>query len=95
MAINYTAFGQLIGPDGQVAAQHDAQPLNGFVPTSLWYPGQTFIDHYTLTVPVDAAPGDYPLHIGLYDLATLTRLPMSRDGAPSGDSVVVATVKVE
>ena len=95
MAINYTAFGQLIGPDGQVAAQHDAQPLAGFVPTSLWYGGQTFIDPYTLTVPAAAAPGDYPLHIGLYDLATLTRLPMSRDGAPSGDSVVIATVKVE
>lgn len=95
MTVNYTAFGQLIAPAGQVAAQRDAQPLDGFVPTSLWYPGQRFVDHYTLTVPADAPPGDYPLHIGLYDLATLTRLPMSRDGASSGDSVVVATVKVE
>jgi len=95
MTVNYTAFGQLLAPDGQVAAQRDAQPLDGFVPTALWYPGQRFVDQYTLTVPTTAASGSYPLHVGLYDLATLTRLSMSRAGAPSGDSVVVATVRVE
>lgn len=95
MAIDYTAFGHLVGPDGQLATQHDQQPMGGFVPTSLWYPGQVFIDEYSLEIPTTALAGDYPLHMGMYDLATVTRLPISRDGVAVGDSVVAAVLNVE
>ena len=94
MGVDYTAFGHLVGPDGQLAAQMDRQPLAGFVPTSLWYPGQIFVDDYPLTIPETAQPGEYPLHVGMYDLATVTRLPITRDGEIVGDSVVGAVLQV-
>ncbi len=94
MAVDYTAFGHLVGPDGQLATQHDQQPLAGFVPTTLWYPGQIFVDAYELTLPTGSAAGDYLLHMGMYDLATLTRLPIMRAGEAAGDSVVAAVVRV-
>ncbi len=94
MTVDYTAFGHLVGPGGQLATQHDRQPLAGFVPTSLWYPGQIFVDEYRLTLPATAMPGDYPLHMGMYDLATVTRLPVTRAGESTGDSVVATVLQV-
>lgn len=94
MTIDYTAFGHLVGPDGQLATQVDHLPLDGFVPTSLWYPGQIFVDRYTLTIPETAQPGIYPLHMGVYDLATVERLPITRAGEAVGDSVVAVVLEV-
>jgi len=95
MAIDYTAFGHLVGPDGQLAIQHDQQPMAGFVPTTRWYPGQIFVDVYSLEIPATTIAGDYSLHMGMYDLATVARLPIRRDGIAIGDSVVAAVITVE
>jgi hypothetical protein len=94
MAVDYTAFGHLVGPDGQVATQQDQPPLAGFVPTTRWYPGQIFVDEYVLTLPAAAAPGAYTLHMGMYDPATVTRLPITRSGEVAGDAVVAGEVVV-
>ncbi|MCB0062800.1 MAG: hypothetical protein KDE19_11815, partial [Caldilineaceae bacterium] len=95
MDVDYTAFGHLVGPDGQLATQMDHQPLDGFVPTSIWYPGQIFVDAYPLTLPETALPGQYWLHMGMYDLETMTRLPITREGEAAGDSVVVVGLTLE
>ena len=95
MYTDYTAFVQVFGPDGQMAAQHDQQPLSGFIPTSYWPPRQVIVDDYALTLPAGAPPGNYQIIVGLYDLATMNRLPLSRDGEAAGDSVVAATFSVQ
>ena len=95
MYTDYTAFVHLIGPDGNMVAQWDQRPLNGFLPTSYWPPRQVIADDYQIAIPADAPPGDYRLEVGLYDLATMARLPVTRGGEPAGDSVVAATVPVE
>ena len=95
MTINYTAFAHLVGPDGTLIAQQDNPPLNGFVPTRLWYPGQGFVDDYTIDIPPDAPAGAYRLHIGLYDPKTGDRLAITRDGEAAGDSVVVLEIRIE
>jgi hypothetical protein len=93
-ATDYTAFVHLVGPDGALVAQMDKPPLQGFLPTSSWYPGQRVTDDFTLTLPADAAPGAYTLQTGFYDPMTLTRLPISQDGQSLGDAFVVGTVQV-
>jgi 4-amino-4-deoxy-L-arabinose transferase-like glycosyltransferase len=93
-ATDYTAFVHLVGPDGALVAQMDKPPLQGFLPTSTWYPGQRVTDDFTLTLPADAAPGAYTLYTGFYDPMTLTRLPILQDGQSMGDTFVVGTVKV-
>ena len=91
---DYTGFVHLVGADGLIA-QHDQPPLAGFLPTSHWSSGLALADDYTFEIPADTPPGAYPLHAGLYDLDTLERLPITRDGELVGDSMVIATVTVE
>jgi hypothetical protein len=79
---NYSVFLHLVpeGEEGPVA-QADGSPASSSRPTLTWSDateliiGQTF----TITVPEDAPPGLYDLHVGLYDYATGQRL-MTKDG---------------
>ena len=91
---DYTAFVHVVGPDGTPLVQGDSQPMHGFLPTSYWPPRQRIADAYALTLPADAPPGDYRVLVGWYDLATLTRLPLTQAGAPIGDAYTVATFTV-
>lgn len=72
---NYTVFVQLLGPDG-VLAQYDAEPQGGEYPTSFWDPQEIVPDHFSLSLPSQMPPGRYPLIVGLYEPATMQRLPV-------------------
>jgi len=91
----YTVFVQLVGPTSNPAtgnpvwAQRDAYPQAGKRPTVDWVPGEVIPDEYELTVPPNAPAGRYYLQVGLYDLASGQRLPVTREGKPAGDSVVL------
>ncbi|HNS50251.1 MAG TPA: DUF2079 domain-containing protein [Anaerolineae bacterium] len=75
MTTSYTAFAQLLGPDGQVAAQVDALPREGGYPTFWWLPGEVVADPLDLIPPAGAPPGTTcRLVAGLYDASTGTRL---------------------
>ncbi|MCL4826078.1 MAG: hypothetical protein KJZ95_01850 [Caldilinea sp.] len=82
----FTVFVHLIGPEGQLVAQRDQPPLQGFYPSDRWLPGHAFRDVVTLEIPADAPPGAYHLSIGLYDPTTGQRLPLLEDGAVVGDA---------
>lgn len=92
---DYTVFLHLVGPDGTPVAQGDSQPMDGFVPTSYWPPLQQFADDHTLTIPEDAAPGEYRLLVGWYDLETMQRLPMTQGQTALGDAYQLATWTIE
>jgi hypothetical protein len=90
--VNYTAFVHLIDPHtGRVLAQFDGQPTKGRYPASAWLPGETIVDRVDVPLPATLPPGPYQLTAGLYDLATLRRLPL-RDSAghPAGDQAILA-----
>jgi hypothetical protein len=60
-----------------------------------WLPGQTTIDPYTITVPADAAPGDYYIEVGLYGLRSVVRVPaFDAEGNLAGDRFVLGGVTV-
>jgi hypothetical protein len=56
---DYTVFVQLVGGDGKVAAQSDAQPESGAFPASLWQPGEMVRDAHVLTIAAGVPSGDY------------------------------------
>lgn len=56
-------FVHLIGPNGQLIAQRDAQPNP---PIPAWQPGQIVRDPLALPIPGGAPPGIYQLRTGLY-----------------------------
>jgi len=50
----------------------DTQPGYGFLPTSVWRPGEMLADRYTLELPEGMPPrNDYEIEVLLYDAATL------------------------
>ena len=85
---NFEAFVHLVGPNGQVVAQDDRDPVGGFTPTSRWEPGELIEDRHDLALPAGLGPGVYRLKAGLYRLnpaaggqaQNLPTLPATPDG---------------
>jgi len=77
---NYVVFVHLVDGQGNVVAQGDGAPLNGFRPTSSWRPGEVFVDAHTFALPENLADGPYTLWIGLYEPVSGTRLPVFVNG---------------
>lgn len=84
---SYTVFTQLFAPDGHMAAQQDNLPVAGLAPTNTWTPGRPVRDAYSLTIPPDAPPGLYTLHVGLYDAAG--RQPVTLHDGATADHVSI------
>lgn len=79
MSQNYHGFVHLLNVLGQPLVQQDQMPGPFFHPPLLWEPYQTQTDTYLLRIPADAPSGLYWPVVGMYDFATLERLPMSID----------------
>lgn len=88
----WTVFVHLVGEDGALLAQSDAEPGGGEFPTSSWLPGEYLADRHVLTVPDDAKPGRAVLRVGLYDQRTGQRLPwVDTAGRPLTDALELPT----
>jgi len=75
MDASYTVFVHLLDTMGEMRGQKDGRPLNGAYSTEFW-PSTTVVrDEYTVPVKDDAPPGEYRLAMGLYQSATMKRLP--------------------
>ncbi len=85
---DYTVFVQLVGAQG-LLAQQDAQPQNGEYPTSFWDPDELVADPFVLRVPPETPAGQYRLIVGMYDLATMQRLPVG-----TSDHIVLTEVAI-
>ncbi len=71
---NYTVFIHLLDDKNQIISQLDIMPLANTRPTKLWKTGEVLRDPYTLPLPAKLAPGNYHLHVGLYDASNGARL---------------------
>jgi hypothetical protein len=85
---DYTVFVQLLDNADKLIAQRDSAPRNATLPTSFWDKDEIIPDAHTLTIPADAAPGDYRLIVGMYAFPGLHRLPIvDANGKALGDHV--------
>jgi hypothetical protein len=75
--------------DGEIVVQQDGAPLtdHGPAPTGSWQPGEFLITRHLL--PAASNLTDRHIRVGVYDPATLLRLPVTIDGAAAGDSVAL------
>jgi hypothetical protein len=69
----YTVFVHVLDASGQVVAQFDGPPVHGLYPSDAWWPGQIIADEHSLALP----DGATTLLIGLYDPASMARLPVT------------------
>lgn len=92
---DYTVFVQLLDPSGELATQHDGQPLHGYLPTGDWSPGEVIPDRHFLTLSEDLPPGRYQLIAGMYLLEKLERLPVrTSDSQAVRDYVVLTELEI-
>ena len=88
----YKVFAHLFDPaTGDSVAQADAQPYQGWRPTTLWWPGDPQVDNLTKISLDGLPPGRYSIALGVYDSATMQRLPATdnQGRALPDDSFVV------
>jgi 4-amino-4-deoxy-L-arabinose transferase-like glycosyltransferase len=93
---DYTVFVHLVGEGELLVAQRDTFPGLGQLSTTRLEPGFRWADRYALQVPDTAhAPDVAQVHVGLYDVATGTRLPaIGPEGESLGDHVRFGQVQV-
>lgn len=88
----YTTFVHIVDARGELVAQRDQPPLNGFAPTTTWQPGQRIHDTLVITLPENLLPGRYPVRVGLY---VGERRLSARQGEQSvGDFAVIGEIVV-
>jgi hypothetical protein len=95
MSQSYTVFAHLLDSGSVIIAQADRLPGLPETPTTSWIGGEVIADPYELAVDSEALPGYYTIQVGLYDAATMERLPVfDTRGAPQGDTIPLRTVSV-
>ena len=94
MGTPFTVFTHLLDEGQQVRGQQDNPPLEGRYPTTLWVPQEVIVDPYEITVGENALPGRYVLEVGMYDPATVTRLPVRSPAGEDTDRVLLGRIEV-
>ncbi len=93
---NYVLFVHLFDEAGTMVAQRDTHPGLGNFPTSLWQPGDRFVDTVRIHLPETAyAPENATLSIGLYDPDGYRLAVKNAAGDANGDSLNLAQVKID
>ena len=86
LAAPYSTYVHVLDGDGApVWTGSDHRPGGDYLPAPLWLPGQVIRDEHVLTIPADAAPGEYRLLVGMYEYPSLMG---------HGDAIVLGSVEV-
>jgi hypothetical protein len=83
-------FVHLLTPDGLVVAQWDGLD----VPVEGWREGDSVLQVSSLGIPADLPPGRYWLQAGVYNPATMERLPVLVDGTAIADRILLSPLEV-
>lgn len=92
----YSVFVHLVNASGQIVTQDDSEPARGTRPTPTWAAGEVIADPHALTLPPDAAAGEYRVLVGLYLPEANERVPVAQSGRADaeGNALVVHRVGV-
>lgn len=85
VSVDYTVFVHLQADDQSLISQHDGWPCAGTYPTTRWHAGEIVVEHRQLALPAHAETSYYELYVGLYELLTLQRLPITKANVPFAD----------
>lgn len=91
---NYSMQVAMVNSDGAAVTSSNLPLTN--LPTKVWIPNAYVLDARSIQVPCDAAPGEYPLVMSVYNPDTVAQsgsLPVSLpDGSSSGDYIYLTTL---
>jgi 4-amino-4-deoxy-L-arabinose transferase-like glycosyltransferase len=92
---SFTRFAHLASAGSPWLAGADAEPCQGWYPTTAWRPGDLVEERFTLALPADLPAGRYTLVAGLYAAATGERLPVAEGAVFDADRVRIGALIVE
>jgi hypothetical protein len=87
---DYKVSVRLLDEEGHLAGVQDAFPVGNAYRIYAWRPGETIIDSYDLPILAGMPPGDYTIHVTMYDPDTLA--PSA--GAPLGTISLAGTMSL-
>ncbi len=91
----YKVFLHLVNAEGQLVAQYDEEPGDGMDLTINWRAErEVFADRCGVWLPDSLPSGSYRLLMGMYDLSGTPRLPISIEGEPAGDELLLGEIRV-
>ncbi|MCL4458608.1 MAG: glycosyltransferase family 39 protein [Chloroflexi bacterium] len=83
---SYSVVSSLTDSEGYAWAIADAEPFNGFYPTSRWEAGEIVADRREIQITPGAPPGIYTLQVGVHQVGSERRLVIrGNDGRPPGE----------
>jgi hypothetical protein len=80
--------------DSRIWGQNDGYPACGTRPTSQWQSGDLIVESRDLRLDPATPAGQYPIRVGLYDVATGQRSPATGADSEAGDHAVLGTLTV-
>lgn len=90
LSTDYTVFVQVLR--GQtMLGQDDAQPAAGWLPTTLWRPGDRVVDVHEVSLSAPYDPKSDRVIVGLYELASMTRLQVVQSRLPASAGAIVVS----
>src|SRR5574341_1454923 len=92
---SFKIFVHIIGPDGQIQAQHDGIPGAGLLPMTAWEPGQPVVDRFAIRLPADLPPGEYEVRVGIYHPDSGLRLPVTEAAEKGPDYTIIGRLIVK
>jgi hypothetical protein len=83
-------FVHVLGPEGTVVVGYD-----GFgAPPNRWLAGDVVVQLHRFALPVDLAPGDYPIELGWYERDTGVRWRAAAGGGQEVDRLLIGPLRV-
>ncbi len=92
---HYTVFVHVMGSDGNLVAQQDAEPIS---PTTEWMASVGVMTPHQVVIPADLPAGRYQLRVGMYPQGQPgARLPVVDAGLTTAelDSILIAEFEVQ
>ncbi len=69
---SFKVFVHILDENGDLIAQDDSVPVNWFLPTNVWQPGDVVIDRHQVVLPPDSQVSE--IRIGMYHPESMDRL---------------------
>jgi hypothetical protein len=92
----WQALVHLVGPGDALVASYHSVPADGNASTRAWTPGEAFCETVDVILEEDVpAPAVYDIAVGLFEAATLERLPATTAAGEVVGSDFVTRLKVE
>ncbi|MEN6478008.1 MAG: glycosyltransferase family 39 protein [Anaerolineales bacterium] len=97
IAADYKVFIHVVDEANQIVAQDDSMPQGNTRATTTWHVGEVVLDEHSIALPDGLPAGRYQVYLGMYELATMQRLPIvDKDGLRvADDRLLIATIEIE